>query len=42
MPISRPSVAAWSLQLISVEPVHDEELEGYNMWKDDPEAGAFA
>jgi hypothetical protein len=41
MPISRASVATWSLHLIAVQPVHDDELEGYNIWKDDPKAGAF-
>ena len=41
MPISRASVATWSLHLISLQPVGDDELEGYNLWKDDPEAGAF-
>ena len=42
MPISRGTVAVWPVQLIARQSVGEDELEGYNIWKDDPQAGVFA
>jgi hypothetical protein len=34
-PISNESFANWQIQLIHVEPTTDEELEGYEYWKEE-------
>lgn len=34
VPISRHSFASWGARFIKIVPVVEEELEGYNMWKE--------
>jgi hypothetical protein len=34
LPLSRATFDSWSPQLIQVEPVTDDELDGYGMWKE--------
>ena len=42
LPLSRDELALWGPSLITTARVDDEELEGYRMWAEDPDAGVFS
>jgi len=40
-PIARPNVEGWRVHLLAQVPVSSEELQGYEIWREDPNAGFF-
>ena len=42
LPLSRDEFALWEPSLITTVGVDEEELEGYRMWADEPDAGVFS
>jgi len=41
VPISRTNVESWPVHLLAQAPVTSEELQGYEIWREDPCAGCF-
>jgi hypothetical protein len=41
VPISRSHVERWRIHLLAQQPVSSDELEGYEIWREDPDAGCF-
>jgi hypothetical protein len=41
VPISRVNVESWAVQLLAQTPVTPDELQGYEIWREDGGAGYF-